>query len=200
MFCLVDVSTFLAREKEFPTVRRQLAFADAVFLTKTDLVESQVVEEVRNRLTSLKPGVKILDTAKKLPWYALFETESSSGTEPDPGIDIGPKRRFFQGGKHHDAEVLEFTADSPLDPDRLGEIFKNLDQGILRAKGIVHLADPSADKYKYIVQYTGAQKQLYSRPWTKSESRRTTLVFLGSEFDSAGLKAQLDACITGAIL
>ena len=193
VFCLADATSFLNREKEFPTLRKQLAFADAVFLTKTDLVAQPTVEAVRGRLAELKPGVKVLDTAGKLPWHALFEA-SNSETPAARGTDLEPRRRFFQGGRHHDAEVLEYVSDHPLDPERLGAVFASLEPGILRAKGIVRLNDPTEAKYKFIVQYTGAQKQLYSRLWDKQEAHKTTLVFLGSEFDAAALKARLDDC------
>jgi len=194
VFCLADASSFLGHEKEFPALRRQLAFADAVFLTKADLVDRARVEAVKARLGDLRPGVKVLDTATRLPWTALFETEAHGGEAE--ALAAEPKRRFFQGGKHHDAEVLEYVNESPLDPDALREVFATLEPAILRAKGVVFVDHPSAKKYKYLVQYTGAQKQLYSRPW-EDETRRTTLVFLGSPFDALALKARLDACQRG---
>ncbi len=167
------------------------------FLAKTDLVDRATTEAVRARLTDLKPGVRIFDTAGRLPWTALFETEGSPDAGAEASSPAEPKRRFFQGGKHHDAEVLEYSSPEPLDPDRLGAVFTALDPGILRAKGVVHLADPSAGRFKYIVQYTGAQKQLYSRPWGTGEAKGTNLVFLGSSFDAAALKARLDECAPG---
>jgi G3E family GTPase len=197
VFCLADATSFLTHEKDFPALRRQLAFADAVFLTKTDLVGRATVQAVRDRLADLKPGVKVFDTAERLPWTALFEvSEPSQGGEP---AAAQPRRRFFQGGKHHDAEVLEYTCDIPLDPDLLREVFASLETGILRAKGVVRLNDPTAARYKYLVQYTGTQKQLYSRPWSPGEARRTSLVFLGSAFDAPALKARLDACAVGGL-
>ena len=196
VFCLADATSFLDHEKEFPALRRQLSFADAVFLTKTDLADPETIGAVRTRLGGLKPGVRIFDTAQKLPWTALFETSSTDAGDPE---ESGPRpaKRFFQGGKHHDAEVLEYTSEVPLDADRLREVFSNLEEGILRAKGVVLLRDRSAQKFKYIVQYTGAQKQLYSRRWARDEVRQTSLVFLGSAFDALGLKARLDACAGG---
>ncbi|HTH14088.1 MAG TPA: GTP-binding protein [Spirochaetia bacterium] len=197
VFCVADATSFLTHEKDFPALRRQLAFADAVFLTKTDLVGRAAAQAVRDRLAELKPGVKLFDAAGRLPWSALFEV-----SEPAPGekpTEAQPKRRFFQGGRHHDAEVLEYTCDVPLDPDRLREVFADLDPGILRAKGVVRLDDPTAARYKYLVQYTGTQKQLYSRPWAQGEARRTSLVFLGSTFDASSLKARLDACAAGGL-
>lgn len=195
VFCLADASTFLAHEKDFPALGRQLAFADAVFLTKTDLVEPAAADAVRARLGALKPGVKVFDTAAKLPWTTLFETASDpAGEAPGPAA---PKRRFFQGGRHHEAEILEYTTDQPLDPDRLREVFATLEPAILRAKGIVYLDGKPGRRYKYLVQYTGTQKQLYSRTWARGEARKTDLVFLGSAFDAPGLKARLDGCRTG---
>jgi len=193
VFCVVDTASFLQREREFTAVRKQLAFADAVFLTKTDLCSSEIIDAVRGRLAQLKPGVRVLDAADRLPWSALFATEHV-GTEAG---QAAPRRRFFNGGTLHDAEVLEYETDTPLDPDRVKEIFASLDPAILRAKGVLRLDDPSSHRYKYIVQYTGAQKQLYSRRWNADEPKKTSLVFLGSRFDAPALKARLDACAAG---
>jgi len=190
VFCLADASTFVGREQEFPTLRRQLAFADTVLLTKTDLVTAEAKAAVVARLTDLKPGVRVLDTAGKLPWSALFETDAPAAGGPGTGgpgagtaAPTAAKRRFFQGGSHHDVDVLEYQSDDALDVVKLNAVFAALDPAILRAKGVVYLDDRSAKKYKYLVQYTGAQ---------------TTLVFLGSGFDAAGLKARLDGCRTTA--
>ncbi len=196
VFCVADATTFLSREKEFPALRRQLNFADVVFLTKTDLADRAVIAAVRARLAELKPGIKILDAAGKLPWNALFET--AGPPEHTEKTSEEPRRRFFQGGRHHDAEVLEYVSLVRLDAERLGKVFSSLEPGILRAKGIVFTDDPSSDRYKYVVQYTGSQKQLYSRRWTPGEPHQTSLVFLGSEFDSQGLKVRLDACQVGS--
>jgi G3E family GTPase len=195
VFCVADATTFLAREKEFPALRRQLAFADAVFLTKTDLADPTVTAAVRARLTELKPGIKILDAAGKLPWSALFETAGAPDHVEKTSDE--PRRRFFQGGRHHDAEVLEYVSQFRLNAERLGEVFSSLEPGILRAKGVVFTDDTSSDRYKYVIQYTGSQKQLYSRRWTPGEPHQTSLVFLGSEFDSQGLKVRLDSCQVG---
>jgi len=195
VFCVADASSFLTHEKDFPALRRQLGFADAVLLTKTDLAGPGGSEAVRARLEALKPGVRVFDTAGRLPWTTLFETDPESPAGEAPGA--APQRRFFQGGRHHDAEVFEYADPAPLDPDRLRQVFAGLDPGILRAKGVVYLADRSARKYKYLVQYTGAQKQLYSRRWAAGEERKTSLVFLGTSFDAAALRAQLDGCRPG---
>ena len=194
VFCLADATTFLSHEKGFPALKRQLSFADAVFLTKTDLVDVPTTDAVRSRLEELKPAVKVFNTADRLPWTALFETLEPGSAKGEEGSSSAPKKRFFHGGQHHDAEVLEYVSDSALDPELLREVFSTLESGILRAKGIVWLADPSGTRFKYIVQYTGAQKQLYSRVWAPDEARRTTLLFLGSTFDAEALKVRLDAC------
>jgi G3E family GTPase len=196
VFCLADAAGFLSHEKQFPALRRQLAFADAVFLTKTDLVTPAASRAVRARLDELKPGVKVLDTADRLPWSALFETASTH--EAAGPSETAPKRRFFQGGRHHDAEVFEYTSDRAFQPEKLAEVFATLEPGILRAKGVLRLADPSESKYKYLVQYTGAQKQLYSRPWSPGEEHRTDLLFLGSAFDAPALRTRLEACLEAA--
>jgi G3E family GTPase len=197
VFCLADALGFLSHEREFPTLRRQLAFADAVFLTKTDLVDRATIDAVRARLDALKPGVKVFDAAHRLPWTALFGTSGLQDPQADLPSRNEPKRRFFNGGSHHDAEVFEFTSEDAFDPERLAQVFASLEPGVLRAKGVVKLADPSEGRYKYLVQYTGGQKQLYSRAWARGEVHKTDLLFLGSGFDALGLRARLEACLTG---
>lgn len=193
VFGLIDVSTFLDREKEFSMVRRQVGFADALLLTKVDLAAPEARAQVHERLRTLAPNLRQWDTAEKLPWNALFYSEGSRTGDPERA-KTEAKRRFFSGGQHHDATVFEYASDLPLNPVALGQVFENLDPAILRAKGFVYLQDNSARSFKYVVQFTGAQKQLYSRRWDKNEPRRSALIFLGMDFDHQALKSRLDGC------
>jgi G3E family GTPase len=196
VFCIVDASTFAEREGQWPAVHRQLAFADAVLLTKTDVATPETTLAVTNRLKAKYPRTAQYLSSRPLPWNLLFEPRANDPIEtPDPGAPTPSSgRRFFTPSTLHDAQVLEFASDRPLKPQALKHVFETLEGGILRAKGVVYLEDPSATRYKYIVQYTGAQKQLYSRRWSTTEARRTNLVFLGTGFDAETLKEQLDCC------
>ncbi len=187
---VVDASTFLEREPAWPTVARQLAFADAVLLTKTDLAPAERSAAVTAELTRRFPGLKVMTTAKALPWSVLFEQRAETA--------VAAVRRFTRVTSGHEARVFEYTQEQPLHPESLGAVFADLPQGILRAKGVLLLADKTGGQYKYLLQYTGAQKQLHSRRWEKAESKRTSLVFIGTDFDGPELGRRLDACANAA--
>ncbi|MEI8096299.1 MAG: GTP-binding protein [Spirochaetales bacterium] len=201
VFCIVDASSYLQRDAEWPVLRRQLQFADAVLLTKTDLCDEQQIAEVTGKLAVRRPGLRVFASGKAVPWNVLFEgrehspeaATSAGATEADASVaSLG--RRFFQSSALHGAQVFEYASTQPLSGKAFGALMSALEPGILRAKGIVYLDDRSAARFKYVVQYTGAQKQLYSRRWDKGESRASNLVFLGTSFDADALKEQLDCC------
>jgi len=190
VFGVVDASNFLEREPAWPAVAKQLAFADAVLLTKTDLVRDDHTAAVTAELARRFAGLKVFSTTGALPWNLLFEQRAVAEVAGLPAA--GP--RFSRVTKGHEAEVFEYRQPRALDPERLREVFAELPAGILRAKGRLFLHDKSGTRYKYLLQYTGAQKQLHSRRWEKDEPHQTDLVFIGTAFDGQELGRRLDAC------
>lgn len=203
VFCVVDVSTFLEWEVQWSAVKKQLAFADAIFLAKADLCGAETETAVRDRLAKRYPRLPVYNTKGSLLWNLLFTAEQPShATSQDPRSGEtedersfpSAGRRFFKTDTFHGAQVFEYSSDKALVPEALRNVLTALYPAIVRAKGIVYLKDASAKHFKYLLQYTGAQKQLYSRRWSKQEQRRTNLVFLGSKFDAVALQESLDCC------
>lgn len=191
VWAVIDATTFLEREKEVGLVRKQLSFADVALLTKTDLASLETRTAVERRLEALKPGLAVFPTNDKIPWEALGEGgERPQGTEP---IQAAPGKRFFRADQHHEVKVWEFECDQPLKLEAVKAAFAVEEPGLLRSKGILYLDDPTAQHWKYLVQVAGTQKQLYSRPWEAQEPKRTSLVFLGTEFDEKRLEQMLKA-------
>ena len=191
VWAIIDASTFLDREKEVGLVRKQLSFADVVLLTKTDMTPVETRLAVENRLAALKPGIAVFPTSERIPWDAMGEGgERLVG--PSEGRSASGKR-FFRADQHHEVKVWEFEYDRPLKPEAVKAAFAVEEPGLLRTKGILYLDDPTGQRWKYLVQVAGAQKQLYSRPWDANEPRRTSLVFLGTAFDEGRLERMLKA-------
>lgn len=195
---LIDASTFLDRSARHALLGTQLTFADHILLTKTDLTAAPTVAEVRRTLQRLKPGCPVFETQNRLPWPILLDSLPAGDKAGNPALSGLPQRsRYPQAAGHQGYTSLEFTADSPLRPEAVRAVFDALPEGVLRAKGFLYLEDGSNQTWKYQVQFTGNQKQLYSQAWQPNEARRTVLVFLGTDFDAGDLHQRLNACTAG---
>ncbi|MEI2735028.1 MAG: GTP-binding protein [Rhodoblastus sp.] len=152
----------IARHKE---ALRQVAVADRIVLTKTDLPEAAAnAGALARRIDELNPGAPRLDAAKgEATAAALFSAGLFSADRKIPDVAAWLRAEAFDGHGHghghhhghghahdpnrHDAAIRAFclTRDAPLDP-RAFEIFLDLlrhahGPKLLRVKGIVALAD-----------------------------------------------------------
>ncbi|MFT4098932.1 MAG: GTP-binding protein [Rhodoblastus sp.] len=157
----VDAVNGLATIERHREALRQVAVADRIVLTKTDLPEAAgSAAALARRLDELNPGAPRLRaaegkaTAEALLSAGLFSTGAKI---PDVAGWLRAEAFETQGHHHghdhahdpnrHDASIRAFclTRDAPLDP-RAFEIFLDLlrhahGPKLLRVKGIVALAD-----------------------------------------------------------
>ena len=141
---------------------RQVAVADRIVVTKTDLVEAaRSSAALANRLDALNPGAPRLEAAKgEATTERLFSAGLFSTDRKIPDVAAWLHADAFDAHDHHghghahghdpnrhDASIRSFclTRDAPLDP-RAFEIFLDLlrhahGPKLLRVKGIVALAD-----------------------------------------------------------
>jgi G3E family GTPase len=113
-------------------VRLQLANADVVVLSKTDLVDADACRQVRAWIESRVPGARLLAT----PGSGLFvELLLSQRTAP-------AHRMPARGGDHRQTfAAWTFSRERPLDGAALRATIVSLPPAVLRAKGIVRLAE-----------------------------------------------------------
>lgn len=150
------------------TVISQLRGADIVVLTKTDLVDSRQLSEVRRWLDDLVPGATVLDaTFGHLPAaLVLGDLEPTSGTTAGPGV-------------HPIAyETWSLTRSEPIERSSLDAFVETLEPGVLRAKGIIHLADDP--EHRYVLQVVGRRATVVrGGPW-QGETPGTRVVVIGT--------------------
>ena len=150
----------IARHKE---ALRQVAVADRIVLTKTDLPEAAAgAAALAQRIDDLNPGAPRLEAAKGEATAALFSAGLFSADRKIPDVAAWLRAEAFDDHGHghghhghdhahdpnrHDASIRAFclTRDAPLDP-RAFEIFLDLlrhahGPKLLRVKGIAALAD-----------------------------------------------------------
>ncbi len=170
----VDAVNGLATIDRHKEALRQVAVADRIVVTKTDLpAAAGVADALARRIDQLNPGAPRLDAARgEATAAALFSAGLFSADRKIPDVAAWLRAEAFEerdhrhGGDHghhhahghghahdpnrHDASIRAFclTRDAPLDP-RAFEIFLDLlrhahGPKLLRVKGIVALADDPA--------------------------------------------------------
>jgi G3E family GTPase len=179
-------------------VTEQIAFADRVVLTKTDLVDQAIVDQVTGRVRQLNPTAEMLvaergrvdlDGILGVHAFALervIDMEPSFLTEPAPE-------------HYHDDGVtsVSFDVAGELDPERLGawmdQLVKDWAVDIFRMKGILAIA---GEEQPYVFQ--GVHMLVDTQPaapWKPGEERRSRLVFIGRNLDRRQLESSFSGCL-----
>ena len=157
----------------------QLACADMVLLTKTDLVDDATLERIKIWLQQeLSPGVKVV---------------TSMQGEIDPNLLLGfnaaVEDNLDSRHSHHDTEEehehddeinsVEIIVDRAFKPENLTAKLKELLQQheIYRVKGFVSVPDKPM---RLVLQGVGNRfDSFYDRFWQENEARQTRLVLIG---------------------
>lgn len=163
----------------------QLACADIVVLSKTDLMDEQSVAQTsRDILSDAGEGVQViaakhgvLDPALVLGVNAEVEAVIDGRWSRHDGLDEH---------EHDDFESITVDIEIVDDPARVSERAQAALalEGVLRIKGVAAVADKNA---RLVVQGVGSRlDHYYDRPWKPDEARSGKLVVIGlNGFDTA---------------
>ena len=147
----------------------QLRGADLLVLTKTDLVGQTQLTEVRTWLGETAPGTPIVQSA-----HGHMSTEVILG-------DIAPTPVTPTVVASHpvDYDRWSHVGAGPIDRSVLDAFISRLPEGVLRAKGLVHLSEDL--EHRYILQVVGHRVTLTPDPqWVHGEERETRLVVIAA--------------------
>jgi G3E family GTPase len=190
---------------------KQVAVADRIVLTKGDLAAD--VAPLRERLTALAPGARLLDAAAgEVTIAALFDTgpwrTETRGPQVAAWLADEAVAAHDHGAGHafdvnrHDASIHAFalTAEEPIRAAAF-ELFLDLLRGLhgpklLRVKGVVKLAeDPARPVVVHGVQHV-FHPPIQLERWP-DEDHRTRLVFIVDGLPEADVR-KLYAAFQGA--
>ena len=206
----------------------QIEFCDVLILNKTDLVDKKKLDQLENVLRKLQPTAKFIKTnfadvpIKEVVNTGLFNFERASNS-------AGWIKELTEGGHaSHTPETEEYGISSfayrrrlPFHADRFNKWMENMQGNIIRAKGIVWLAQynhvaclfSQAGSFVNIHPITywvdamsEAQKNeiLSERPEVKANwdpeygDRETQFVIIGSDLDVDEITKSLDECLINA--
>jgi len=185
--------------KHNPETAKQIAVADRVLITKTDLVPDTDLAQLRPVLTSLNPTAEVHDSrsvasATDLLTSDLYTRGTKSDEirmwfreetkEPDTG---------HRHGHHHHAEgIHSFTIEvtEPLDWTGFGlwliMLLHAHGENILRIKGILNIVGQDTPAIVHGVQHTIHPPQ-HLDAWP-SDDHRSRLIFIVRDIDAAIVK------------
>ncbi|HEY2751256.1 GTP-binding protein [Phenylobacterium sp.] len=201
---LVDAKHAMEQLDTRCEARRQVGFADRLFISKSDLVSDAELEALSSRLRRMNPRAPQSSVA--FGDVALSEVFDIGGFNLTPDLEFAPPEPCCDdhgdghaGHHHHDDDVKSFVfrSERPFHPVRFGQLMNAIVQShgpaLLRYKGVLHMA--GLDR-KVIFQ---GVHQLMSHdagsPWLVDDRRESKLVFIGLDLPQAQLTRSLQQCL-----
>ncbi|MBE9005582.1 cobalamin biosynthesis protein CobW [Fortiea sp. LEGE XX443] len=171
----------------------QLACADLVVLSKTDLIDAEAKKQVEELVRQELPRVvKMVESDRgQLDPSVLLGLQAA--VEDD--LDSRPSHHDSEEDHDHDDEITSthVILDRAFDPEKLQQQLQNLvnQQEIYRIKGFVAVPNKAM---RLVMQGVGNRfDKFYDRPWQATEARQTRLVFIGRDLNSTEIESQLVA-------
>ena len=177
-------------------VQEQIAFADVILLNKTDLVSTQALENLKQKIQSMNVMAKLYPTHD-----ANIEIDQILGIEAfslDHALEIDPEI-LGEDAHQHDETVISVTIveSGDLNGKKLNnwisELLRNQGPDIFRMKGILSI---QGEKNRFVFQ---GVHMLFDgkadRPWYPQETRKNELVFIGRNLDETQLKEGFRDCL-----
>jgi G3E family GTPase len=202
--------------------RRQVGFADQIFISKTDLVGQDEVDALMHRLKHMNPRAP--QKAVHFGEVALSDVFDLRGFNLNAKLDIDPDflkdeaheqghehdhehgehcdHPSHQHGHHHahddDVKSFVFRSERAMDPakleDFLGAIVNIYGPKLLRYKGVLHM---TGTERKVIFQ--GVHQLMGSDlgpVWATAEARTSKMVFIGIDLPIDILLQGLEQCVS----
>lgn len=201
---LVDAKHAQTQLNERQEARRQVGFADQIFISKTDLVGQEEVNALMHRLTHMNPRAP--QKAVHFGEVALSEVFDLRGFNLNAKLDIDPDFLKDEEHEHHDhvhgehcdhpshdhgsghhhhhdddVKSFVFKSDRAFDPakleDFLGAIVNIYGPRMLRYKGVLHMKGTDRKViFQGVHQLMGSD---LGPPWGADEKRSSKMVFIG---------------------
>nr|WP_315244546.1 GTP-binding protein [uncultured Albidiferax sp.] len=221
---LVDAKHAATQLNDRQEARRQVGFADQIFISKTDLVEPAEVDALIHRLKHMNPRAP--QKAVHFGEVALSEVFDLRGFNLNAKLDIDPdflkeddhdhhdhaegehcdhpSHKHGDEGEHghhhhHDDDVQSFVfkSDRPFDPAKLEDFLS----------AIVNIYGPRMLRYKGVLNMQGTERKVIFQgvhqlmgsdlgpEWAAGEKRGSKMVFIGIELPKDIFLQGMEQCL-----
>jgi G3E family GTPase len=216
---LVDAKHAAQQLNDRQEARRQVGFADQIFISKADLVLPQDLQALQHRLKHMNPRApqKVVHFGD----VALAEVLDLKGFNLNAKLDIDPdflkddhhdhdhqhgehcdhpSHQHDAGHHHHhddDVKSFVFRSDKAFEPakleDFLGAIVNIYGPRMLRYKGVLHMRGTERKViFQGVHQLMGSD---LGPLWTEGEARVSKMVFIGIDLPQDILLQGLEQCL-----
>lgn len=196
---VVDAAEFDRTRARHPEIDRHLALADLVVVNKVDRVAD---------------AGRVLGIVRSLADRAAVVAATHGRVDPEFLFDCRPSEErvgqlsfddlhrdghdehaghLHTGHLHTGYDSLSFASGRPLDPRRLIRFLDSRPEGLYRIKGYVDFGPYDAGN-RYAVHAVGRFLRFYPEHWPAGAERLTQLVLIGTDLDTAALRAELEIC------
>lgn len=171
----------------------QLACADMVLLTKSDILDSATRDRLQRWLEQQVPaGVKVVSCQQ-----GAISPDILLGFNAavEDNLHSRPSRHDTEADHDHDDNInsVSIELEQTFDPTELVTRLKGLvqEEEIYRIKGFVAVPHKAM---RLVLQGVGPRfDQFYDRPWKQRELRKTRLVFIGHGLDKNRINQAMSA-------
>ena len=200
--------------------RRQVGFADQIFISKTDLVDGRTVEALIHRIKHMNPRAKQSKVNfGDVPISEVFDLKGfnlNAKLEIDPDFlkadDHDHAHHGHEGHDHAPGEHCDHPHHHAHDDDVKSFAFKS-DRAFNPAKledflgAIVNIYGPRMLRYKGVLSMKGTDRKVIFQgvhqlmgsdlgpEWGADEVRQSRMVFIGIELPREILEQGLDQCL-----
>ncbi len=192
---LVDAKHAPDQLTEHHEAQEQVGFADRILLTKTDLIEPEGLQALRQRLTRMNPRAKISEARHGVA--AIEDLLDIHGFNLNAILEIEPNFLNDVSHEHDDVTSYVFREDRPLDLERLEDFLGSMVQvygtQMMRYKGVLN-----AHRQDQRIVFQGVHMLMGAElgsDWKPGETRTSKMVFIGKDLPRKVLEKGLAQCV-----
>ncbi len=187
--CVIDAEQVFSHPELAELKLRQIAFSDMIILNKTDLVDKNQIQKVKDWIDDRINRIRIVETS-----YCDVPNEILLGIN---SFDKNHLDDFeLDEGHNHDEmfTTWSYQTERPLSLESLKETIKKLPSSVYRCKGVIHVAEDTQNRFS--LQAVGRRTNVENMGKWNGEKPVSKIVAIGSPaLNSQELKEKFDACI-----
>ncbi|WP_373540778.1 GTP-binding protein [Chamaesiphon sp.] len=193
---IIDARNLDRNLKDSHEAQEQLAFADIILINKTDLVSSDDIIQIEQKIRSFNPIAKIYHTE-----YSIIDLPLILGTK---AFDLAAKLEvdplFLDDIEHeHDAAIGSFalTSERPIDMNKfmlwMNELAQEKGEDLYRTKGLFYAQGfPERVLFQSVRMLTSMSRD---RLWKDDEPKLTQFVAIGRNLDRHEFTEGFTKCV-----
>ncbi len=181
--------------------RDQVSMSDMVVLNKTDLVNEGTIGDVREWVQKIVPMARILESSfADIPIELILGSDSFIGVQmmtqssEEVRVHLEGDVGEVNGDHASDFYSWHYVGEGALSFSALREVIYSLPSNIIRAKGLIYIAD--IPELRGIFQLSGHRVTLSLGEEWGEKKKETQLVFISdeAEIDTMDLQLRFESC------